>query len=156
MELNKNNKIYKTVHLSTLDATPDAERINFVFNNLQLIQIKRPSILRVNSISIGGEGHENISNHNITIKLDNVKYNRLHYFNSDNDSKPTIANFDYSQKNTIQNGTGILYIVPQDINTLSLKIFTDSKGTSDPSHGLIKNSKLIQVFISLTIEEIDE
>ena len=154
MELNK--KIYKTVHLSTLDATPDAERINFVFNNMQLIQIKKNSLLRVNSISIGGEGHTDIADHNITVKLDNVKYNRLHYFNSDNNSIPTIANFDYSQKNTVQNGTGVLYIVPQDINTLSIKAFTDSKGTGDPSHGLIKNSKLIEMFISLTIEEIDE
>ena len=156
MELNKKNKGCKSIILRTLDATADADRNNFTFNNMPLIQILRPSILKVNSVSVGGEGHEDISNHNITVKLDNVKYNRLHYFNSDNDSVPTIANFDYSTKNTVQNGEACLYIDKQDINTMSLRVFTDSKGTGDPSHGLAKNSKLIELFISLTIEELDE
>ena len=159
MEINNNkvpSKVYKTIHLRTLDATADTNRINFKFDGLQLIQIKKPSILKVNSVSIGGEGHTDIADNNITVKIDNIKYNRLHYFNSDNDSIPTIANFDYSTKNTIQNDNPMLVIEPQDINTISLKIFTDDKGTNKPSHGLIKNSKPIQLFLCLSIEEIDE
>ena len=54
MEINNNkvpSKVYKTIHLRTLDATADTGRINFKFDGVQLIQIKKPSILKVNSVS---------------------------------------------------------------------------------------------------------
>lgn len=151
MELKK--KTYKSIWLSTLDAiTDDLSRIEFMFNNLPLIQVRGESKMYVSSISVGGEGQSEMIDHNITVKLDNVKYSRLHYFNSDKNSIPTIANFDYSAKNTIQNGGFSLQIEEQDIHTLRLIVFTDSQGSGNLSHGLLKNSKNAELFINLIIE----
>ena len=150
MELKK--KTYKSIWLSTLDATPDDDRREFVFNNLPLIQIRGESKMYVSSISVGGEGQNDIIDHNLTVKLDNVKYSRTHYFNSDKLSIPTISNFNYSNKNTVQNGGFALQIEEQDIHTLKLIAYTDSQGTGNLSHGLIKNTKDVQLFINLIIE----
>lgn len=149
MELTK--KTYKSIWLSTLDAVPDTARIEFVFNNLPLIQIRGESKMYVSSISVGGEGISDIIDHNLTVKLDNVKYSRTHYFNSDKLSIPTISNFTYSTQNTVQNGGFSLQIEEQDIHSLKLIAYTDSQGTVD-SHGLVKNSKDVQLFINLIIE----
>lgn len=147
---------YKSIWLRTLDAVPDAERINFTFNDLPLIQIRGKAVLKVNSVSIGGEAQTDLAEHNITVKIDNVQYNRLFYFNSDKNSIPTIANFDYSTRNTIQNNAPVLILEEQDINQIKLQIFTDSQGTGDASHGLVKNSKNGELFINLIIEEYSE
>ena len=66
---------YKTIWLNTSDAIADAERKRFVFNDLSLIQIRNKSYLRVNSITLSGDGLSSAPNHNWEIKLANVKIN---------------------------------------------------------------------------------
>jgi len=139
---------YKTIWLNTSQgAVVSADRRFFTFNDLPLIQIRGKSILKINSITLSGQGVGDAPNHNWDIKLHNVKYNTTSYFNSDNDSAPTIACLNYDTNNSIQNGTFALELVEQDIKQLILQI------ESDDGHGAIKNLKPIDFHIGLCVEQ---
>lgn len=145
-EINK-PVVYKTIWLNTTDAVVDADRINFTFNNLPLIQVRNKSYLKVNSVTLSGDGLSSAPGHNWDIKLNNVKINNNNYFNSDNNFVPTIAMLNYDQNNSIQNGNLMLELENQDIVQLSLNV------TSDDDHGLIKNSQTIDMHLGLCIVE---
>ena len=141
---------YKTVWLNTSDAIADAERKRFVFNDLSLIQIRNKSYLKVNSITLSGDGVGSAPGHNWEIKLAGVKINQPSYFNSDNNFIPTISCLNYDENNTIQNGHLTLELENQDIVQLALHI-EDEAGV-----GAIKSSANIDFHIGLCIEEFME
>jgi len=144
---------YKTIWLSTKDATASTDRKQFKFNHLPLIKIiGNQNVLKINSITLSGAGLSSAPNHNWTIKLKNIKYNQTLYFNSDKDTIPTIANLNYDTNNTIQNGNLSLEIEKQDINEIILQITTHT-GTSE-EHGAIKNSQNIDFHLGICIEEL--
>lgn len=138
---------YKTIWLNTSDAVADSERKKFVFNDLSLIQVRNKSFLKINSITLSGDGLSSASNHNWEVKLANVKINQPSYFNSDNNFIPTIAMINYDSNNSIQNGHLTLELEIQDIVQLALHI------ESDDGHGAIKNSQAIDFHIGICIEE---
>lgn len=143
-------KIYKTIWLNTEDAVVSAERKQFTFNELPLIQIRGKSILKINSITLSGAGLASANNQNWTIKLKNVKFNQPSYYNSDKDTTPTIATLNYDTNNAIQNGLLSLELSNQDINNLTLVI------TSSDGHGAIEGASNINFHIGLCIEEYND
>lgn len=144
---------YKTIWLSTLDSITSADRKEFKFNHLPLIKIiGNQNILKINSITLSGDGLSSAPGHNWTIKLKNIKYNQTLYFNSDKDTIPTIANINYDTNNSIQNGNLSLEIEKQDINEIILQITTHT-GTSE-EHGAVKNSQNINFHLGICIEEL--
>jgi hypothetical protein len=148
-ELTKNQ--YKTIWLRTEDATTDSERIKFTFDKLPLIKIiGEKNILKINSITLSGDGLSSAPGHNWVIKLGNVKFNQTLYFNSDKDTTPTIAMINYDQNNSVQNGNLSLEVEKQDINQIILYITTHS-GTA--THGAIKNNQSINFHIGLVVCE---
>jgi hypothetical protein len=138
---------FKTLWLNTTDAIVDADRKRFVFNDLSLIQIRNKSYLKVNSITLSGDGVGSAPGHNWEVKLAGVKINQPSYFNSDNNFIPTIAMLNYDSNNSVQNGHLTLELENQDIVQLALHI------VSDDNHGLIKNSQNIDMHIGLSVEE---
>lgn len=145
-ELNRPTN-YKVIWLNTEDAVASSDRKEFIFNNLPVIQIRNKSYLKINSITLSGDGVGSASNHNWEIKLLNVKINQPSYFNSDNNFVPTIANLNYDQNNSIQNGAMHLELEYQDIMQMGLYI------ESDDGHGAVKNSQEINFHIGLCVEE---
>ena len=145
-ELNRPTN-YKVIWLNTDHATASSDRKQFIFNNLPVIQIRNKSYLKINSITLSGDGLSSASNHNWEIKLMNVKINQPSYFNSDNNFVPTIANINYDQNNSVQNASMMLEVEDQDIMQLGLHI------ESDDGHGAVKNSQNIDFHIGLCIEE---
>jgi len=149
-ELSKSQ--YKTIWLSTKDAVASTDRKSFTYNKLPLIKvIGEKNILKINSITLSGDGLSSAPNHNWVIKLSRVKFNNTNYFNTDNNTIPTIAMINYDTNNSIQNGNMSLEIERQDINEIVLEITTHT-GTSS-EHGAIKNSQNIDFHIGLCIEE---
>ena len=142
--------IYKTLWLSTTDAVVSDNRKVFTFNDMPLIQIRGKSILKVNSVTLGGSGIGSANNQNWTVKLKNVKFNQPSYFNSDKDTCPTIAKLNYDSNNSVQNGLLSLELVNQDINIITLVI------TSSDDHGAIEGSNNIDFHIGMCIEEFQE
>ena len=139
---------YKTIWLSTKDAVASSDRKTFTYNSLPLIKvIGEKNILKINSITLSGDGLGSAPNHNWTIKLGRVKFNTSTYFNSDKNTTPTIAMINYDTNNSIQNGNMCLEIERQDINEIELHI------ESDDNHGAVKNSQNIEFFIGICIEE---
>ena len=138
---------YKVIWLNTEDAVASTDRKEFIFNNLPLIQIRNKSYLKINSITLSGDGLSSAPNHNWEIKLLNVKINQPSYFNSDNNFVPTIANLNYDQNNSIQNGSMHLELETQDIIQLGLS------NESDDGHGAVKNSQNINFHIGLVVCE---
>jgi len=145
-ELNRPTN-YKVIWLNTEDAVASTDRKEFIFNNLPVIQIRNKSYLKINSITLSGDGVGSASNHNWEIKLLNVKINQPSYFNSDNNFVPTIANLNYDTNNSIQNGAMYLELEYQDIMQMGLYI------ESDDGHGAVKNSQEINFHIGLCVEE---
>ena len=145
-QINK-SVVYKTIWLNTIDSVADADRKNFTFNNLPLIQVRNKSYLKVNSVTLSGDGLSSAPGHNWEIKLNNVKINTNNYFNSDNNFVPTIVNLNYDENHSIQNGNLMLELENQDIVQLVLNV------TSDDDHGLIKNSQNIDMYVGLCIVE---
>jgi hypothetical protein len=150
MELMKQHKI-KNIWLNTGDANVDSSAVRkiFGFYQLPLIQIKKKSILKVNSVTLSGAGHSDATGHNWTIKLHNVMYNSASYYNSDKNANPTILCFNFDTKNTIQNGLFALELEPQDIINLELECFNEA------GSGLIKNSNPFNIHLNILIEEIE-
>jgi hypothetical protein len=154
--MDKNNKYIsniKNIWLNTTDVPTSAITNNrrfFTFFDLPLIQIKKQSFLRVNSLTLSGAGSLTAIDHNWTIKLHNLNYNGGAYFNSDKIAEPTILCFNYDTKNSVQNGLFSLELVPQDLNTLTLEIFNEA------GEGAIKNTYPFNIHLNLIIEEIDE
>jgi len=150
MELMKQHKI-KNIWLNTGDANVDSSAVRkiFGFYQLPLIQIKKKSILKVNSVTLSGAGHADATGHNWTIKLHNVMYNSASYYNSDKNANPTILCFNFDTKNTIQNGLFALELEPQDIINLELECFNEA------GSGLIKNSNPFNIHLNILIEEIE-
>ena len=139
---------YKTIWLSTKDAVASSDRKTFTYNSLPLIKvIGEKNILKINSITLSGDGLSSAPGHNWTIKLGRVKFNTSTYFNSDKNTTPTIAMINYDSNNSIQNGNLSLEIETQDINEIELYI------ESDDGHGAIKNSQEIDFHIGICIEE---
>ena len=152
MELQpKTRKVYKSIWLRTKDAIVSNERINFNFNNFAVIQVRGNAILKVNSVSFAGDIHS-ADGHNWVVKLDDVKFEKNQYYNSDKINIPTICQFNFDTKQTIQHSDFALQLLEQDINSITLKIFSDET-LGDPIHGLLKNSKIIEMIINLIIEE---
>jgi len=143
---------YKTIWISTTDAVASTDRKTFTFNSLPLIKvIGEKNILKINSITLSGDGLGSAPNHNWTIKLGRVKFNTSTYFNSDKNTTPTIAQINYDSNNSIQNGNLSLEIEKQDINELVLQITTHTGTTNE--HGAIKNSQAIDFHVGICIEE---
>lgn len=145
----------KNIWLNTTDCTiantgTDASRRLFRFFTLPLIQIRKKSYLKVNSITLSSADHNLASGHNWTVKLRNVKYNGNDYFNSDKIAIPTIACFNYDTRHSVQNGLYTLQLEEQDINNLELEIYNEA-GT-----GLIKSNTDINLHINLVIEEYED
>ena len=139
---------YKTIWLSTTDAVASSDRKTFTFNNLPLIKIiGEKNILKINSITLSGDGLGSAPGHNWTIKLGKVKFNNTNYFNTDLNTIPTVAMINYDSNNSIQNGNLSLEIETQDINEIELYI------ESDDNHGAVKNSQEIDFHIGICIEE---
>jgi len=139
---------YKTIWISTTDAVASTDRKTFTFNSLPLIKvIGEKNILKINSITLSGDGLSSAPGHNWTIKLGRVKFNNTNYFNTDLDTTPTIAMINYDTNNSIQNGNLCLEVERQDINEIELHI------ESDDNHGAVKNSQNIEFFIGICIEE---
>jgi len=139
---------YKTIWLSTKDAVASTDRKTFTYNSLPLIKvIGEKNILKINSITLSGDGLSSAPGHNWTIKLGRVKFNTSTYFNSDKNTTPTIAMINYDSNNSIQNGNMCLEIERSDINEIELHI------ESDDGHGAIKNSQEIDFHIGFCIEE---
>ena len=141
---------YQNIWLNTTDALVNNNRTNFTFNDLPLIQIRKHSVLKINSVTLSGTGVASASAHNWTIKLNNVKYNTTSYFSSDNDSDPIIAMLNYDTNNSIQTGSLALELEVQDIKQLVIKV------VSDDGHGLFKNSQNIDMHIGLTVCEYED
>ncbi len=144
----------QTIWLNTKDGlTNSTERKLFTFNHLPLIQIRNHSVLKINSITLSGAGVGSATGHDWVIKLGNVKYNTTSYFNSDNESMPTIAHMNYDQNNSIQNGSFALELEKQDIKQLIIQITTHTGSTE---HGAIKNSQPIEFAIGIVVEEYED
>jgi len=150
MELMKQHKI-KNIWLNTGDANVDSSAVRkiFGFYQLPLIQIKKKSILKVNSVTLSGAGHADATGHNWTNKLHNVMYNSASYYNSDKNANPTILCFNFDTKNSVQNGLFALELEPQDIINLELECFNEA------GSGLIKNSNPFNIHLNILIEEIE-
>jgi hypothetical protein len=154
MEITKLHKC-KNIWLNTTDTTianggTDATRRFFRFNDLPLIQIKKKSYLKVNSLTLSGAGHQNATNHNWTVKLHNINYNQSSYYNSDKFAEPTIVQFNFDSKYTIQNGLYSLELEPQDIVNVMIEVYNEL------GEGLIKSSQDINIHLNLLIEEFED
>ena len=154
MEITKLHKC-KNIWLNTTDCTianggTNSTRRFFKFNDLPLIQIKKKSYLKVNSLTLSGAGHQNATNHNWTVKLHGVNYNSSSYYNSDKLADPTIICFNFDTKNSVQNGLYSLELEPQDIINLSLEVYNEA------NEGLVKATQEINMHLNLLIEEFED
>jgi hypothetical protein len=147
-----NLPVYKTLILRTKDATADTDRHFFTFSKLRPFYINTDNAtLKVKSVIVYGSGEDDAVSHAWTIKLGNVSYNNSYYINSDNEGLPTIAIFNYDTNKTgINSDDPILHLEKQNINNIVLYF------SSHDGHGLTKNSKDIDVDITLTICEHQE
>lgn len=107
----------KTIWLDTRSATANTERSRFIFHNLPLIQIKKRSYIKVNSISFIPAVS---SLRNYLVKLVNIKFNRSCYYNSDGNAMPTLISYNQTSATNIHNGLYRLEIPPQDIINLEI------------------------------------
>jgi len=154
MEITRLHKC-KSIWLNTTDTTianggTNAVRRFFTFNNMPLIQIKKKSYLKVNALTLSGAGHQNASNHNWTIKLHNINYNQSSYYNSDGLAEPTILQFNFDMKSTIQNSLYALELEPQDIVNMTIEVYNEA------GEGLVKSAQPINIHLNLLIEEYED
>ena len=144
-------KRVKSIWVDTKNAVVNADRTEFVFNHLPVIQVRGDiCLLKVNSISgSSSSGTNDYINHTFVVKLGNVKYNHSYYFNSDKNSTPTICDVMIDANKGFHLNNAILTLPEQDINQLCLKI------KSDDGHGLIKATHTIDLYFNIIIEEYD-
>lgn len=148
-----NIKNVKNIWLSSADCPASAisgNRRLFTFFDLPLIQIRNNSYLRVNSITLSGVGSPQATDQNWIVKIHNVAFNNQAYFNSDKTAEPTIINFNYDIKNSVQNGLFSLELLPQDINQLSIEIY------SNVNAGAFTSTGNFDFYINLIVEEIQD
>ena len=141
----------KSIWLDTKNCVVNADRTEFTFNKLPVIQVRGDICqLKVNSITAdSSSGSNDYVNHTFIIKLNNVKYNHNYYFNSDKNACPTIADVMIDANKGFNLNNSVLTLVNQDINDFSLKI------KSNDGHGLVKNTHIINMYINIIIEEYD-
>ena len=146
-ELNK-KCIYKSVWLYSENAVASNNRKIFTFNNLPLIQVNGDkNYIRVASIAMKASNSSDYTGHVWTIKLGNIKYNHVNYFNSDKNSIPTIFSGMIDSVNMFNCNNNVLEIDQQELNQFYLNVL------SDDDHGLSKNSQNIKMYLNLIIEE---
>jgi len=136
-----NKKDYKKIILRTEDAITNTDKTTFTYRGFNSITITKPSYLRIDAVSANI-----ITNEVWTFKLDNVKFNNGNYYNSDNNSVPTILTRCFNGKSSMMIDNFALEIVPQDITEFVLMI-TDEAGNG------INTAKMN---IEMCIEEIDD
>jgi hypothetical protein len=139
----------KNIWLNTPNGNTDSLRRVFTFFDMPLVQVKRPSVLKINSVTLSGAGHQDAKNHNWVVKLHNVNYNQSCYYNSDKNAIPTIVCFNFDEKNSIQNGLYALEIEPQDIQHWEIEVFRED------GIGLLKGSNPIDLHMNIILEEIE-
>ena len=117
-------KRVRSIWVDTKNAVVNADRTEFVFNDLPVIQVRGDIChLKVNSISgSSSSGSNDYINHTFVVKLGNVKYNHAYYFNSDKNSTPTICDVMIDANKGFHLNNSVLTLPEQDINQLSLKI----------------------------------
>jgi hypothetical protein len=144
-------KRVKSIWLDTKSAVINADRTEFVFNDLPVIQVRGDIChLKVNSISGSStSGTNDYIEHTYVVKLGNVKYNHAYYFNSDKNSTPTIADVMIDANKGFHLNNSSLTLPNQDINQLILKI---KKGDGV---GLTKGAHDIDLYFNIIIEEYD-
>ena len=144
-------KRVKSIWVDTKNCVVNADRTEFTFNNLPVIQVRGDIChLKVNSITADSSSTSNdYINHTWIIKLANVKYNHDYYFNADKNASPTIADVMIDANKGFHLNNSVLTLPNQDINQLCLKI------KSNDGHGLVKNTHLINMYINILIEEYD-
>jgi hypothetical protein len=144
-------KRVRSIWVDTKNAVVNADRTEFVFNDLPVIQVRGDIChLKVNSISgSSSSGSNDYINHTFVVKLGNVKYNHAYYFNSDKNSTPTICDVMIDGNKGFYLNNSVLTLPEQDINQLCLKIKTDD------GHGLVKASHTIDLYFNIIIEEYD-
>ena len=146
-ELNK-KCIYKSVWLYSENAVASNNRKIFTFNNLPLIQVNgNTNYIKVASIAMKISNSSDYTGHVWTIKLGNVKYNHVNYYNSDKNSIPTIFSGMIDTVNMFNSNNNVLEIDKQELNEFYINVF------SDDDHGLSKNSQDIKMFMNIIIEE---
>ena len=136
-----NKKDYKKIILRTEDAITNTDKTTFTYRGFNSISITKPSYLKIDAVSANI-----ITNEVWTFKLDNVKFNNGNYYNSDNNSVPTILTRCFNGKSSMMIDNFALEIVPQDITEFVLMI-TDEDGNG------ISTAKMN---IEMCIEEIDD
>jgi hypothetical protein len=136
-----NKKDYKKIILRTEDAITNTDKTTFTYRGFNSISITKPSYLKIDAVSANI-----ITNEVWTFKLDNVKFNNGNYYNSDNNSVPTILTRCFNGKSSMMIDNVALEIVPQDITEFVLMI-TDEAGNG------INTAKMN---IEMCIEEIDD
>lgn len=144
-------KRVKSIWLDTKNCVINADRTEFTFNKLPVIQVRGDIChLKVNSISgASSSGSNDYINHTYVIKLANVKYNHNYYFNADKNAYPTIADVMIDANKGFHLNNSVLTLPEQDINDFSLKIKKED-GT-----GLTKGNHTIDLFFNIIIEEYD-
>lgn len=144
-------KRVKSIWLDTKNAVINADRTEFVFNDLPVIQVIGDIChLKVNSISgSSSSGSNDYINHTFVVKLGNVKYNHSYYFNSDKNSTPTICDVMIDANKGFHLNNSVLTLPMQDINQLCLKI------KKEDGSGLSKNQHEIDLYFNIIIEEYD-
>jgi hypothetical protein len=144
-------KRVRSIWVDTKNAIVNADRTEFIYNDLPVIQVRGDIChLKVNSISgSSSSGSNDYINHTFVVKLGNVKYNHAYYFNSDKNSTPTICDVMIDANKGFHLNNAILTLPEQDINQLCLKIKKED-GT-----GLSKNQHEIDLYFNIIIEEYD-
>ena len=147
MEINKPLRI-KSIWLDSKTASINTNRTQLIFNKLPLIQVRGSrNVLKINSVSLASSNASNYTGHVWEFKIDRVLFNQNYYFNSDNNSIPTIANVMIDSNQMYNTNSGGLEIEQQDINQIVLYV------KSSDDHGLTKNSQDIHLYLNLIIEE---
>ena len=144
-------KRVKSIWLDTKSAVINADRTEFVFNDLPVIQVRGDIChLKVNSISGSStSGTNDYIEHTYVVKLGNVKYNHAYYFNSDKNSTPTIADVMIDANKGFHLNNATLTLPEQDINQIVLKI------KKEDGVGLKKGNHDIDLYFNIVIEEYD-
>ena len=141
MSVYNNIKQYKKIILNTEDGETDSYYKCFKFRGFNSISITKPSYLKIDAVSA------DISTDAVyTFKLDNVKFNKSCYYNSDQNAIPTILTRCFNGKSSMMIDNYALKIEPQEITEIVLLI------TDEDNNGISSTKMRLE----LCIEEIGE